>query len=244
MGLTRSLLLSLSALSTARAYWLMGMDKITVERLDPIVNPGEVSGHVHAVFGGSNFGMTSSTDKLRQSVCTSTPIVEDSSNYWVPNLYFEWKNGSVSSVDGGAVVYYLFPDKAGTTKAFPPNFRMLSGNPTLRSYNASSFAQQAIDFLCLDFSGTTTKHTELPVKRCPSGIRSQVNFPSCWDGKNVDSDDHKSHVAFLSNGPDSGECKDPKFPVRVPRLFMEVYWGTQSFDAYRSQAKNPEQPFM
>lgn len=248
MGPTRALAylsLALSLSATANAYWLMGLgDAITKERIDPIVNPGEVSGHTHIVFGGSNFGFSVTTQKLLESECTSVPIAEDKSNYWAPLLYFQWANGSFSSVDGGAVAYYLFPDKPGTTTAFPPDFRMLSGNPRKRTYDASNFAQQAIDFLCLDFKGQTTKHTSLPDKVCPSGIRSQVNFPSCWDGKNVDSPDHKSHVAFRSEGPDKGDCKDPKYPVSIPRIFLEIYWNTGYFDNVRSQAKNPNQPFV
>ncbi|KAJ8461929.1 hypothetical protein ONZ45_g18114 [Pleurotus djamor] len=139
---------------------------------------------------------------------------------------------------------YLFDDKPGTTTAFPDDFRMLSGDPMLRTYDASSHAQQAVTFLCLDFNGVTTRHNEIPAKNCPSGIRSQVNFPSCWDGKNVDSPDHKSHVAYQANGPDSGGCKDPKFPVVLPRIFNEIYWSTNAFDNVRSQAKNPSQPFV
>jgi len=96
----------------------------------------------------------------------------------------------------------------------------------------------------LDFNGQTTRHNELPAKKCPSGIRSQVNFPSCWDGKNTDSPDHKSHVAFKSGGPDSGSCQDPKYPVTIPRIFIEMYWASGDFNNVASQAKNPNQPFV
>uniref|UniRef100_A0A8H8CIG2 DUF1996 domain-containing protein n=1 Tax=Psilocybe cubensis TaxID=181762 RepID=A0A8H8CIG2_PSICU len=121
---------------------------------------------------------------------------------------------------------------------------MISGDLTLRTLNASSFAQQAVTFLCLDFSGQSSRFNELPKTRCPSGIRSQINFPSCWDGVNTDSPDHKSHVAFLSTGPDNGTCSDPMFPVTIPRIFMEVYWVTQAFDDFRRQAAVPDQPFV
>lgn len=240
------LLLTLAAAAaSAHAYWLMGIeDFITTERIDPIVNPGKVSGHVHSVLGGSNFRMDTNTSFLRQSECTSIPIPQDKSNYWFPHLYFQWNNGSFTSLNGGAVIYYLFSDTPGTTTAFPDNFRMLSGDPTLRTYNASSFAQQAITFLCLDFNGVSTKHNELPSGTCPSGIRAQINFPSCWDGKNVDSPDHKSHVSFLSTGPDSGSCSDPNFPVVLPRIFIEVYWASNDFDSVRDQAMNSTQPFV
>ncbi|KDQ24889.1 hypothetical protein PLEOSDRAFT_1085920 [Pleurotus ostreatus PC15] len=253
-----------TAASVANAYWLMGIENfITTERLDPIVNPGTISSHVHSVLGGSNFAMTTDTAKLRQSQCTSIPIAEDKSNYWFPHLYFQWANGNFSSLTGGAVIYYLFDDKPGTTTAFPDDvsltlafpyfwkdvnlairyqFRMLSGSPLLRTYDSNSFAQQAVTFLCLDFNGQTTRHSELPNKVCPSGVRAQINFPNCWDGKNTDSPDHKSHVAFQANGPDTGGCKDPKFPITLPRIFIEVYWDTNKYP--RDQAMNKDQPLV
>ncbi|KAF8224150.1 hypothetical protein L208DRAFT_1410716 [Tricholoma matsutake] len=252
--------LLLAALAiNANGYWLMGIqDFITTERLDPIVNPGKVSGHVHSILGGSNFRMNTNTASLRQSECTSVPIPQDKSNYWFPLtrpftiINYRWENGSFTSLDGGAVMYvfifihinYLFDDKPGTTTAFPDDFRMLSGDPTLRTYDPNSYAQQAVTFLCLDFDGTSTRYNSLPAKECPSGIRAQINFPSCWDGKNLDSADHKSHVAFLSGGPDRGTCSDPKYPVTIPRLFFEVYWASNSFASVRSQAKNSTQPFV
>ncbi|KAF9449743.1 hypothetical protein P691DRAFT_798995 [Macrolepiota fuliginosa MF-IS2] len=236
MNLPLSVILALAA--SAQAYWLMGIeDFITTERIDPIVNPGQVSGHVHSVLGGSNFRFNTNTQSLRESECTSIPIPEDKSSYWFPHL---WSNGSFSSLNGGAVIYYLFNDKPGTTTAFPDDV----GDPYLRTYDPNSFAQQAVTFLCLDFNGVTTRYNSLPAKSCPSGIRAQINFPSCWDGKNADSSDHKSHVAFLSGGADSGTCSDPKFPVTLPRIFIEVYWASNDFEQMRSQAKDSSQPFV
>lgn len=112
---------------------------------------------------------------------------------------------------------------------------MISGDPALRTYDASSKAQQAITFLCLDFNGKSTRYNELPPTSCPSGIRAQINFPSCWDGKNLDAPDHKSHVAFLSGGPDSGTCSDPKYPITLPRIFLEV--SVLSADLFLSELK-------
>ncbi|KAJ3789395.1 hypothetical protein GGU10DRAFT_425661 [Lentinula aff. detonsa] len=228
------------------AYWLMASNNVlTTQRMDPIVSPGEVSSHVHSVLGGSGFDLNVNTSILQGSECTSIPVQEDKSNYWFPQLYFQRNDGSFTSVSGNAVMYYLFSDTSNSTTAFPNNFRMLSGDTTLRTLNASSFAQQAITFLCLQFSGTSNRYNELPIGvSCPAGIRSQINFPSCWDGKNIDSEDHKTHVAFLSTGPDNGTCDDPQFPVTLPRIFMEVYWITQDFDDQRDQALTPSQPFV
>ncbi|KAF9054059.1 hypothetical protein BJ165DRAFT_1337872 [Panaeolus papilionaceus] len=250
---TAPVLIASLFIQTTNAYWLMAANNVlTTQRIDPIMNPGTVANHAHGVLGASNFGLNVTTAMLRASQCTSIPILEDMSNYWYPQLYFQWANGSFTSVAGNPaklgysdflILDYLFSDTPGATTPFPDDFRMISGDYTLRSFDPSSFAQQAVTFLCLDFDGKSSRFNELPKQRCPSGIRSQINFPSCWDGVNLDSADHRSHVAFLSTGPDNGTCSDPDFPVTLPRIFLEVYWYTQAFDDVRRQAMTPNQPF-
>jgi hypothetical protein len=238
---------------------------LVIERADPIVSPGAVAGHVHRVIGGSNFGVEiPSSDYLRESECTSSGIQEDKSAYWFPQLYFEYADGSFELVPGGPVTYYLFPDQSGQTTIFPDNFRMISGN-SAQAPPLGSFAQEAVSFLCLNFNGVSTKSNFLPETPCPSGVRAQLvslvcmtktdcsvshfiyhdtkNFQSCWNGKDVDSSDHKSHVSYRSGGPDSGDCPSD-FPINLPRIFNEMYYDTGSFNNKTSQAKNPNQPFV
>jgi hypothetical protein len=69
------------------------------------------------------------------------------------------------------------------------------------------------------------------------------NFQSCWNGKDVDSPNHQSHVSYRTGGPDSGDCP-AEFPVNIPRIFSEMYYDTGSFNDKFSQAKNPSQPFV
>lgn len=52
---------------------------------------------------------------------------------------------------------------------------------------------------------------------------------SCWDGKNLDSPDHKSHVAYPSGGPAAfsgtgtgGACPSTH-PVKIPQIMLEVH---------------------
>ncbi|KAJ7211769.1 hypothetical protein GGX14DRAFT_362344, partial [Mycena pura] len=238
---------------------------LVTERLDPVVNPGtrlalslatstQVSSptlvscsYGGTVFGGSNFAALTNTSFLRQGECTTSPIKDDNSVYWNPSLFFQWKNGSFSSVDGNSVMYvdtYLYSDTPGATTSFPDDFRMVGGSPTLRSFNASSVAQRAITFVCLEFDGADVTSNGLPSQACPDGLRAQITFPSCWDGVHTDSADHKSHVAFPSGGPNSGTCSDPKFPKTLPRVFMEMLLDTTAWNNISSQAKNPSQPFV
>jgi len=101
---------------------------------------------------------------------------------------------------------------------------MLAGNPYLRNYTGS-VEQQAISYACLGVSGPETN--DFPTQNCPDGLRSQVFFPSCWDGVNLDSLDHKSHMAYPSRY-DSGFCP-PSHPKRFISIFYEVIWNTPDF---------------
>lgn len=99
----------------------------------------------------------------------------------------------------------------------------------------ADLAQRALGFNCLDYSktaeGSLYRHF-LPSKDyidayCPDGIRFELMFPSCWDGVNLDSDDHKSHVAYPNLVID-GTCPD-EFPVRLPGLFYETIYDMGAY---------------
>lgn len=83
--------------------------QLTKARVDPIMNPGTLSGHVHTVLGGSNFGMNSTGETLRDSKCTNALIKGDMSNYWFPSLYFkDPKTGALEAVElFYSNIYYL-----------------------------------------------------------------------------------------------------------------------------------------
>ena len=96
-------------------------------------------------------------------------------------------------------------------------------------------AQRAIGFNCLNYDkapeGALYRHY-LPDKdyldaNCKDGVRLELMFPSCWNGNDLDSKNHKSHVAF----PDlvmNGNCPDG-FDVKLPGLFFETIWATNAF---------------
>lgn len=86
-----------------------GNGPLTMGRMDPIINPGVASSHVHAIQGGSNFALTMSDDTLLNSNCTSSLVKNDKSNYWTPSLWFQDPtNGSLTPVPMFYMnVYYL-----------------------------------------------------------------------------------------------------------------------------------------
>ena len=113
------------------------------------------------------------------------------------------------------------------------------------SYNASNFADQAVSFVCLDYSGQVSndpayaerQDINFPdINKCEDGIRWQVFFPQCWDGVNLDSSDHKSHMAYPVDDYNTGHCPD-SHPVHTVAIFYEQivpisefnYWGEGAY---------------
>ncbi|KAK4195144.1 hypothetical protein QBC40DRAFT_317373, partial [Triangularia verruculosa] len=250
--------------------------QLVIERTDPLVTPGlNPSPHTHQIVGGNSFNVTmdpSEMDPSLASTCTTCTYSEDFSNYWTASLYFRSpENGSFKlvpqrpnfvgldgvrhPVGGGITVYYmtsLFGSSAagnGRVTAFPPGFRMLAGSPDIAS------PARALPGICHRCNGNTTGFTpcdsadssELPTRICPGGIRGSVIFPSCWDGKNLDSPDHSSHVAYspVGGGRLAGQACPESHPVRIPQLMYEMLWDTSQFNdpAYFDEEKK-RQPFV
>ncbi|KDQ20403.1 hypothetical protein BOTBODRAFT_306441 [Botryobasidium botryosum FD-172 SS1] len=212
------------------------------ERVDPIVSPTTVpSQHAHTVHGGNNFYANETYDTVRGSSCTSCLVKQDLSQYWFPKLYFHDKaKGQFEPVpNGGLLIYYQNrgdgdPANGGKgLKAFPKGFRMISGNPQARSRkypknegSQGELRERAIEWACLGASEVQNMQG-FPSVNCPNGLNARIHMPACWDGVNLDSADHRSHVAHLS-GLDNGVCPS-SHPVPMMKLFYEITWDVDYF---------------
>ncbi|KAF2835759.1 hypothetical protein M501DRAFT_941151 [Patellaria atrata CBS 101060] len=241
-------------------------NQLVVERLDPLVNPGLTpSPHLHQIAGGNSFNPSmdpANHDLVEKSTCTSCTFSEDFSNYWTASLFFRARNGTYKRVpqmvnqglkgNAGLTVYYI-PPYDGKTKvtAFKPGFRMLVGNAMLRKaqgqqrqlcHRCFSTIQQ-VPFGGAPCTGDDTQ--TLPNKFCPGGIRTTITFPTCWDGKNTDSPDHMSHVAYPSSGTfeSTGPCP-ASHPVRLPQVMYEVMWDTREFNKQELWPTDGSQPLV
>ncbi|TKA62589.1 hypothetical protein B0A49_13496 [Cryomyces minteri] len=244
-----------AALATpASAFWRMSCPgRIATERADPVVSPGVVSGHVHTISGGNGFGFTMDYAQARASQCSSCPIKEDLSNYWTPKLYYHAQNGSFidvpqagdgAGVYGGMTVYYQQRPGPDNDKlhAYPENFRMVAGNPFKRNFTGD-FAAQAVSFACLDYNGPAKAETHgFPNYNCPNGLRAQIYFPSCWNGKDLgDTGDHASHMSYPKDTHyDNGRCPDTH-PKHMISIFYEVIYQTNLF---ANEWYGSSQPFV
>src|SRR5206468_3431915 len=137
-------------------------------------------------------------------------------------------------------------------KAFPAGFQMIAGDTRQRNFTypvpdppkslwsgdqatQAALAQKAIGFNCLDYSkapeASLYRHF-LPDKsyldaNCKDGVRLELMFPSCWNGKDMDSVNHKDHMAYPAQVID-GACP-PGFPIRTPGIFYETIVDTHQF---------------
>ncbi|KAK4168251.1 hypothetical protein QBC43DRAFT_360058 [Cladorrhinum sp. PSN259] len=268
----KPLTLALLLLEGASAQAMMPMmrfqcSQLVVERLDPLVNPGVApSPHLHQIVGGNSFNLSMDPlthDLPTKSSCTSCTFSEDFSNYWTAVMYFRARNGSFTRVqqlpneglkgNGGITIYYIAPsDKKAVVTAFKPGFRMLVGDAS-RTNPAPS---RKICHRCMPTSGDNKNINcgspdaqTFPTKFCEGGIRTIITFPTCWDGKNLDSPDHMSHVAYATGagandvGP-TGACP-ASHPVVIPQLMYEIIWDTRPFSKKELWPENPnEQPFV
>lgn len=224
-----NILATLVLVAPSAAFFILPCSRpVVVERADPIISPGVPSAHSHTIMGGSAFDFAMTYDQTRNATCSTCKVTADLSNYWTPTLYYAAEDGTFQSVkqSGGMLAYYLQRRETPSQRlrAFPPGFRMVAGNPRLRSYSDTP-SQRAISYVCLGVPGPQS--AGFPTQNCPDGLRFQVIFPSCWDGEHVDSADHKSHVAY-PDGVDNGKCPSTH-PVRLVTLFYEVLWGVGDF---------------
>ncbi|KAL2441141.1 hypothetical protein ABEF95_012761 [Exophiala dermatitidis] len=212
------------------AYWRMACSVSQTARIDPILNPGGVSGHAHKFAGGSSVNENSDHDSLLSSTCSSCEVQKDKSAYWTPQLYFAHANGEFEEVPNyGMTVYYV--GRGGNTSntvPFPKGFKMISGDTRQRSYDSSTLTYldtrpvaDRVSFRCINEANDIPETHYISQTNCVNGLRAQLNFQSCWDGVN-NYLENSAHVAYLS-GIDYGECP-PTHPVPIPGLFFEVLY--------------------
>jgi hypothetical protein len=76
-----------------------------------------------------------------------------------------------------------------TTRRYSKPYQLIHpGSDTYRTYNPNNQSDQAILF-----DGGSGEKPGFP-KVLNKNFQMNVRFQSCWDGVNVDSPDHKSHV--------------------------------------------------
>ncbi len=192
---------------------------------DPIVYPGKPgASHLHQFYGNLSVDANTTYESLRSkgdSTCNSTGKGDGSgkasqrSAYWMPALldgagyvvqpnfvigyYKRAPLGSASCGDPSDVANR----RHGICVGIPTGLKMVVGSDFKGGYTQGMRTDEGrqISFSC----GTSNPGRAYLVEAlddCAVGatLYIAVVFPDCWDGKNLDTPDHRSHVAYGSYG--------------------------------------------
>lgn len=192
---------------------------------DPIVFPGQAGrGHLHMFFGNTETDAESTYASLRgsgNSTCAGGPL--NRSGYWIPAVIDD-KDQVV--VPDHFAIYYKGNIGAGAKardliraiRPMPPGLRMIAG------YDMLSMAQdkeRQFDWYC---EKNQVKSDRIP--NCAAGEKVGVvlRFPFCWNGKDLDSADHRSHMAYGEYTDGVAQCP-PSHPVMLPQFTLGAWFN-------------------
>lgn len=188
---------------------------------DPIVFPGRPgASHLHTFFGNTTADGNSTNDTLAAGGSSCAGGTANRSSYWVPSLVDS--NTMKAVVPTSFMVYY----KTGGTVPWqqfqaPPNgLRMIAGNSPMQTSRKDSWEVHH-EFDC----GTWLPDQQgFPVCQGGETLSMHVEFPPCWDGVNLDSVDHRSHMSYLNN---AGKCP-ASHPVPIAMVTLTVGYKVPS----------------
>jgi hypothetical protein len=179
---------------------------------DPIVKPGQAgASHLHTFWGNTATDANSTFNSLRaegsRGTCRGGTV--NLSAYWVPSV-IDTRNGAPLAPDLIHVYYKsgYAGIKPSQITALPDNLRMVAGSAT------ASGPQEYMGWSCWSGGG---KFATIP--NCAKGdhVSMDVEFPQCWNGRDLDSADHKSHLAY----PRNKACPS-SHPVAIPVISYHV----------------------
>jgi hypothetical protein len=213
---------------------------------DPLLYPKQPGkSHLHKFWGNLAIDAGSTPESLRQarsSNCNSNPYTLNRSGYWMPALIDD--QNMVRNPDHVSVYYkrersvskYCTEGSAvrkGICAALPNSIRFIFGwDPT-----KPDLVAQGMSWYCT--TGTSQHYKNLddlfnsgcvagPDRNGqPSIMVADLAAGNCWDGKNLDSPDHRAHIAYdrWVNTATGGFYQCPStHPYVIPMTENKVVW--------------------
>ncbi|WP_406344884.1 DUF1996 domain-containing protein [Streptomyces sp. NBC_00648] len=215
-----------------------------------IVAPGVSNGahHMHDYVGNqANDAFASDADLANGG--TSCRNQGDKSTYYWPVIRLQnGQNENDANADGGGkdknvgkiqtpaqVTIKFAGNPVSKVTAMPRFLRIITGDAkAFTNGNANANASWS----CTGFENRQLKD-KYPI--CPQGSKvvRTFNFQSCWDGKNTDSANHRTHVAFAGK---SGAC--PRGFKAIPQLQQRIVYAVPpgpgfAVDSFPEQLHKP-----
>ncbi len=212
---------------------------------DPIIFPKQPRrAHLHQAWGNADFTAFTTPDSLRMNAatdCNDSPYSLNRSVYWMPALINDQDEVVRPNLVG---VYYkqyaLSSDRCiagsaefvGQCVNIPNKIRFVFGwdsnNPTAKVQGAS--------WVC---GGVTKNNLEdlFATGKCVAGEKliAHTQAPHCWDGKYLDTPDHRSHMADAVYDSKGRFHCPASHPYVIPQEENKASY-TVTADMYRADA--------
>lgn len=212
---------------------------------DPLLYPGQPgASHLHKFSGpkGANaFTTVEGLALLGETNCNYGPNVLNHSLYWMPAALTD--TGSVLNPDWEAFYYKRAmasapkchpesnPQAIGICVPLPNQIRFIFGwDPT--NPNASTVG---VSWYCTSGSGGHYKDIDAVFQSgCAAGatLVADMMAPDCWDGKYLDTPNHRDHVAYGSYGTWGYYRCPATHPYVIPQMETKKAW-TVTADMYQ-----------
>lgn len=199
---------------------------------DPIVYPGQPGkAHLHTFFGNSKADANSTYASLRTTGDSTCNNILNRSAYWIPALMNT--RGKVIMPNWVSIYYKGMPTtnprcaQAGRKclSILPRGLRYIFGYNM--SNPANSTTHDNMWWNCdAPNSGGHFYNIAQAAKGCPVGAHIGVVLtgPDCWNGTELDSADHRSHMAYMKYD-DTGQAKCPAtHPYILPHFTIGAWY--------------------
>jgi hypothetical protein len=212
-----------------------------------IAAPGVTNGahHTHDYVGNQKINALSSNDNFLQGG-TSCENKDDLSAYYWPVVRLQdgtqefdqnndggGKEGNAGKIltPAQAEIKYVGNPQSKVT-AMPQFLRIITGDAKTTT---NGLANANAHWSCTGFEDKVQLTEQYPL--CPQGSKvvRTFAFQSCWDGRNIDSANHRTHDAFAD--PASGAC--PNGFEAIPQLTERLVYDIPTPTIENGQVKNP-----
>ncbi|ELS52721.1 putative Secreted protein [Streptomyces viridochromogenes Tue57] len=210
-----------------------------------IVAPGVDNGahHTHDYVGNQGNDAFSSDEDLANADTSCQNQADKSTYYWpVLRLQDGTDEFDANQAGGGAegnvgkilkasqAEIKFVGSRQGDVVAMPKFLRIITGDAKAFT---NGLANANTSFSCTGFEDrqVTDKYVI-----CPEGssVVRTSNFQSCWDGQNIDSANHRTHVAFVQA---DGTC--PNGFQAIPQLQVRLVYDVPAPTVENGQVQNP-----
>jgi Domain of unknown function (DUF1996) len=211
---------------------------------DPIVYPNQQgASHLHVYFGNTAVNYASTAESIANtgnSTCAGGIV--NRSAYWVPALIDTRTGIAVAPTENG-VYYKAFGPDVDKVKPMPIGLRVLAGN--MRASTPEQVDVRSFYWRCKEDTAPTADTSAKPsIPDCEPGTElwMVLEFPNCWDGVNLDSPDHRSHMAY-SRGYDCPASHSYRIPNVTYHIKYKVRFpGDARYWRLSSDMYNPSKP--